>query len=145
MSDTALFVEERIIQAVSSLMTGRVNELLEDRADHIPPLDFSGGPGAVCPKIGLALGDRSEKDRIIKVDGYVLTITLIVPELDGERNCYAYAALVEQALREDVTLGGAVDRAVLADKQYTPPKIPYCGDGWEAVFTLRITVEGMAL
>jgi hypothetical protein len=33
------------------------------------------------------------------------------------------------------------DRAVLTGKKYIPPKTAYCGEGWQAVFTLRVTVE----
>jgi hypothetical protein len=146
MSDNrALFIEEAITGAIKRLMSGRVNEQLEGLGFHIPLIDFDGWTGAVCPVLRLTLGERNEKDRIIKADVYVATITLNVPELDGERNCYAYAALVEQALAEDVTLGGTVDRAVMTGKKYTPPKIPHCGDGWEVVITLRVTIEGTAL
>ncbi|GHV19027.1 hypothetical protein FACS189493_8640 [Spirochaetia bacterium] len=41
--------------------------------------------------------------------------------------------------------GGMVDRAVLTGKKYTPPKTAYCGEGWQAVFFLRVTVEGLAV
>lgn len=131
-------------------MAGRVNDLLQEVGFQIPLIDFDGGTGTVCPGLRLALGERTEKDRIIKVDVYALTITLNVPDLWfhgnlGERNCYAYAALVEQALAEDVTLGGTVDQVVLTGKKYTPPKIPHCGDGWEVIITLRITLDGMTL
>jgi hypothetical protein len=43
----------------------------------------------------------------------------------------------------DHTLGGAVDWAIVARKKYIPPKQPYCGDRWELILTLVVTVEGM--
>jgi hypothetical protein len=99
--------------------------------------------------ITLSTCERSEKERIIRLDAYTLTIAFTVPEHPsdqmsvGERNCYAYAASVATALGENPTLGGAASRAVLTGKKYAPPKHPGTGEGWEAVLTLRITVEGM--
>jgi hypothetical protein len=43
---------------------------------------------------------------------------------------------------EDIDL---VDRGVITGKKYVPPKKPYCGDGWELILTLRLTVEGMTV
>jgi hypothetical protein len=149
MTDKSLYIEEKIIDSVKTLLTGRVNELLAEAEDMIPPIEFTlalTGGYSVVPVIRLVSGERNEKDRIIKADVYVLNIIFTVPEgPDGERNCYAYAALLEQALGEDTTLGGAVERAVLIKKSYTPPNTPLCGDTWEAVFTLHLTVEGMYL
>ncbi|GHU83594.1 hypothetical protein FACS189468_8830 [Spirochaetia bacterium] len=143
MTDT--FIEETIIHAVKSLLVGRVNELLEELEDRILPIEFSetliGGDYAVCPEIQLRGAERSEKDRIVQLDAYVLTITFSVPEHRGERDCYAYAGAVELAIREDPTLGGNVDQAVMVSKKYTPPLHPRTGDRWEIVITLRVTTE----
>jgi hypothetical protein len=46
------------------------------------------------------------------------------------------------ALKENPTLGGVVDRAVVVGEKYAPPKKPTFGQGWEVVLTLRVTVEG---
>jgi hypothetical protein len=40
-------------------------------------------------------------------------------------------------------LGGIVDKAVITGKKYNPPKFQNCGEGWELVITLRITIEEM--
>jgi hypothetical protein len=83
-----------------------------------------------------------EKERIIRLDAYTLTITFTVPEHPaGERNCYAYASSVATALRENPTLSGVVDRAELTGKKYVPPKQSGTGGDWGMVLTLRITIE----
>jgi hypothetical protein len=111
----------------------------------IPLIEFGNyrGDSAVFPVITLSTCERSEKERIIRLDAYTLTIAFTVPEYpDGERNCYAYAAAIGRALSENPALGGAASRAVLAGKKYTPPKHPGTGEGWELILTLRITAEG---
>jgi hypothetical protein len=99
------------------------------------------------PAIGLAAGERTEKERIVQAEVYSLTIVFVVPDMPsdqrsvGERRCYAYAAAVGVALGEDPTLGGTVDRAELTGKKYAPPKQPGTGGNWEMVLSLRITIE----
>jgi hypothetical protein len=141
------FIEEVIINSVKSLLTGRVNELLGEAEFLIPPIEFThksnGGYYAVTPELGISTCERSEKDRIVLLDAYKVTVTFTAHEPCGERNCYAYAASVDQALREDPTLGGAADYALLVKKDYRGPKHPGTGEGWEAVLTLRVTVEGL--
>jgi hypothetical protein len=98
--------------------------------------------GACSPVLTLSTCERSEKERIIRLDAYTLTIAFTVPESpDGERNCYAYAGAVATALGENPTLGGVADRAVLTGKKYVPPKHSGTGGDWEAVLILRITVQ----
>jgi hypothetical protein len=146
MTDKGLFIEKIIINSLKSLLVGRVNELLGKTEYPIPPVEFGSyrGGSAVVPVIGLSTCERSEKERVIRLDAYTLTITFTVPEhLEGERNCYAYAASVATALGENPTLGGVADRAVLTGKKYVPPKQNGTGEGWEIILTLRITVEGM--
>jgi len=55
--------------------------------------------------------------------------------------CYGYASAVCKALGENPSLGGVVDRAVVSGKKYSSPKKPGCGEEWETVITLRVTVE----
>jgi hypothetical protein len=148
MTDKGLFLEEIIINSVKKLISGQVNELLGEIECPIPPVEFGTyrGGSAVSPVVGLSTCERSEKERVIQLDAYTLTITFAVPGYpEGERNCYAYAATVATALGENPTMGGAASRAVLTGKKYAPPKHPGTGEGWEAVLTLRITVEGMTV
>ena len=98
----------------------------------------------MVPVISLSTCERTEKERIIRLDAYTLTITLNVPEHpEGERNCYAYAWAAATALGENPTLGGIVGRAVLTGKKYVPPKQSGTGGDWTVILTLRVTVEGV--
>jgi hypothetical protein len=127
-----LFIEERILNAVKSLLAGRVNELLGEMDCPVPPVEFGSGyaPVGVCdPVISLAVCERSEKERIVRADVYSVSITFTVPEgPEAERNCYAYASAAAGALAENPALGGAVDRAELTGKKYSPPKHPETGE-----------------
>jgi hypothetical protein len=144
MTDKALFIEEILLNSVKKLLSGRVNELLGETEYPIPLIEFSSyrGGSVVSPVITLSTCEQSEKERIVRLDAYTLTIAFTVPEHPaGERNCYAYAATVATALGENPTLGGIASRAVLTGKKYASPKQSGTGDGWEVVLTLRITVE----
>jgi hypothetical protein len=89
--------------------------------------------------------EQSEKERIIRLDVYMLTVAFSLPEIpESELYCYAYSAAVAKALNEDVTLGGIVDRVSITGKKYVPPKKAGCGQGWELIISLRITVEGVS-
>jgi hypothetical protein len=146
MTDKELFIEEKLLNSVKKLLTGRVNELLGETEYPIPPVEFGSyrGGSFTAPVICLSTCERSEKERIVRLDVYTLTVTFTVPEHpEGERNCYAYASSVATALRENPTLGGAADRAVLTGKKYVPPKQSGTGGEWGVVLSLRITVEGM--
>ena len=139
------FIEQRIIRAVRALLTGRVNEILRDDPFDIPIIEFGNygcGYGMV-PAIALLLCESSEKERIIRLDVYTVSITFTLPEtFESEVQCYAYCGAVCQAVKEMPTLGGVVDRVTVTGEKYTPPKKPGCGDGWGVVLSLRVTVEG---
>jgi hypothetical protein len=105
--------------------------------DTIPPIELGGG---MEPVIELVQGEMEEKDRIVGVEVYSLAVSF---PISGERHGYAYAAAVHQALKEDHTLGGMVDWVVVTRKKYIPPKQIHCGDLWDLVLTLRVTVEGL--
>ena len=137
-------IEPRIVSAIRNLLTGRVNELLGEMECSIPLIDFSDyrGGAVVVPVINLSSCERTEKERIIRLDAYSLTITFSVPETpESELHCYAYSEAVGRALYDDPTLGGVADRAVITGKKYVQPKKPHCGEGWEVVLILRITIE----
>ncbi|MDR2742016.1 MAG: hypothetical protein LBB98_07655 [Treponema sp.] len=136
-----MFVEEAIIEAVKRLLSGRVNEILGEAQFSIPPIEFGSyrGGSTSVPVISLTTCERTEKERNIRLDVYTLTITFTVPEHPaGERNCYA--AAVDRALAEDPALGGVAERAVLTGKKYVEPKTPQCGDYWNVVLTLKVSV-----
>jgi hypothetical protein len=139
-----LYIEEKLMNSVKKLLLGRVNELLGETEYPIPPIEFGSyrGGSVVVPVISLSTCERSEKERIVRLDAYTLTVTFTVPEWpEGERNCYAYASTVAAALKENPILGGVVDRAELAGKKYAPPKQSGTGGDWKIILILRITIE----
>jgi len=140
------FIEQRIIEAVKGLLTGRVNEILGKWEFLIPVIEFGniGGNYAMAPVVTVSGCEQTEKERIIRLDVYTVIINLSLQEHeDGELFCYAYSGAVGRAFYDNSTLGGVVDRAVITGKKYIPPKKPNCGEGWGLVITLRVTVEGM--
>jgi hypothetical protein len=141
----SFFIEEIIINSLKSLLTGRVNELLGETEYPMPPIEFGNyrSGSVIAPVIALSTCERTEKERIIRLDAYTLTITFAVPEHpDGERNSYAYAWVAATALGGNPTLGGVASRAVLTGKKYSPPKQSGTGGDWTVVLSLRVTVEG---
>jgi hypothetical protein len=144
MTDKTLFIEENILNSVKSLLSNRVNELLAETEYPIPPIEFGSyrSGSAVVPVVAFSTCERSEKERIVRLDAYTLTVTFTVPEHpEGERNCYAYASSVATALRENPTLGGTADRAELIGKKYTPPKQSGTGGDWEVELKIRVLIE----
>jgi hypothetical protein len=144
MTDKSLYIEENIINSLKSLLTGRVNELLRETEYPIPPIECGSyrGGSVVVPAITLSTCERSEKERIVRLDAYTLTIAFTVPEHPaGERNCYAYASTVTTALKENPTLGGVADRAGLAGKKYVPPKQSGTGGEWGLELKIHVLIE----
>ena len=138
------FIEQRIIGAVRGLLIGRVNELLRELQFYIPVIEFKGNSdwSSVDPLISLSGCEQTEKERLIKIEAYSLTVTFNVPEFDDSQLfCYAYASAFGKAIEENPTLGGVVSRAVVSGKKYIQPKKLHCGDDWGLIISLRITVE----
>jgi hypothetical protein len=141
------FIEQKIIEAVRGLLAGRVNEILHDCQFLIPVIEFGtfSGISVVTPTITLAGCEQSEKERIIKLDVYMLTLAFSFSETpESELYCYAYSGAIGRVFYDNPTLGGVVDRAVVTGKKYVPPKKANCGVGFELAITLRITIEGVS-
>ncbi len=139
-----MYTEEKIISAVKQLLSGCVNELLGEVLLHIPLVEFSDyeGRDVIVPVITLSECERSEKERIICVDAYSMTVSFSVPHTaEAELYCFAYATAFHNAIDEDRTLGGIVDRAVITGKKYVKPKVKNCDDNWSVTIFLRLTVE----
>jgi hypothetical protein len=145
-----LYIEEKIINAVKLLFSGKVNDILREMERTIPLIEFSGfqGGAVICPVISFSSCEQSEKERIIRLDVYSLTITLSIPETsspmetsESELYCYAYSGAIGRSFYDDPTLGGFVDRAVITGKKYVSPKKSNCGESWGLVISVRITVE----
>ena len=142
------FVETRIITAVRGLLTGRVNEILSEGQFAIPLIEFTEyrGGSVVSVVITLTTSEQTEKERIIRLDAYTLTITFSFADTpESELYCYAYSGAVGKAVFDNPTLGGVVDRAIVTGKKYIPPKKPHSGESWGLVIALRLTIEGMAV
>jgi hypothetical protein len=139
-----VFIEQQIIEAIRKILTGKVNEFLGELEFSVPVVEFGdyGGGAVIVPVVALVLCERTEKERIIRLDAYSMTITFCVPETpESELFCYAYASAVCNALEENPTLSGVADRAVVSGKKYVQPKCRNCGDSWEVVIGLRVTIE----
>jgi hypothetical protein len=137
-------IELRILGAIRKLLTGKVNELLCDMQMTVPFIEFSDykGGNVVVPVITLVSCERSEKERILRLDAYSLSIIFTLIETpESELYCYAYADSVCKALGENPTLGGTVNRASVTGKKYQPPKKATGGNEWEITISLRITIE----
>jgi len=141
-----VFIEQRIINAVKKLLTGKFNDYLRVLDFQIPFVEFGifRGVNVVAPLISISSCEQTEKERIVKQDIYSLTVTFpVLDSVESELFCFAYADAFNKALGDDVTLGGVVDRAVVTAKKYVLPKKAGCGMDWEVVLTLKITVEGL--
>jgi len=139
-------IELRILEAIKRLLSKQVNEILANLDYQVPFIELSDyeGGNVVVPAISLSACERSEKERIIRLDAYSLTITFSLPEKDeSEFLCYVYSLAVNKALEDNPTLDGIADRAVATGKKYNKPKKPGCGENWETVISLRVTVETM--
>ena len=138
------FVEQRIVGAVRFLLAGRVNEILRESEFTIPVIEVGDycGVTVVTPEITLASCERTEKERIIRLDAYSLTLAFsLPPSPESELHCYAFAGAVSKAVYDNPTLGGLVDWCSVTGKKFMTPKKPHCGDGWGVVISLRITIQ----
>jgi hypothetical protein len=133
-----VFIEEILLRSVKDLLSGAVIKLLGETEVNCLSLE------EVCPSVKLVQCERTEKERLIKLDAYCITVSLFIPEAEeAEQTAYAYGWAVDTALMDDQSLGGVVERAIITGKKYNPPKHPHCGDFWEVILTLRITLAGL--
>ena len=72
-----IFIEQQIVDAVRKLLTGKVNEKLNNWNFFFPLIEFSGysGASANVPVISLSSCEQTEKERIIRQDAYTITIS----------------------------------------------------------------------
>jgi hypothetical protein len=140
------FIEQRIIEAVKKTLKENVNDILSEAKFSIPTIElgnFQGG-NVIVPTIELNTCERSEKERILYLDAYTLTITFKLPETpESELYLYAYSAAVGRAFYDNPTLEGVANRTVITGKKYLKPKSANCGENWSLVIAIRLTVEGV--
>jgi hypothetical protein len=140
------FIEQQIIGTVRGLLSGRVNQILQEEEFDMPFVEFGeyggGSASAVVPAITLVGCEKSDKERIVRVAAYAVIITFSLPEtFEVETQCYGIVAAVGMALRENPTLGGVAVRAVITSEKYVAPKKPNCGEKWDVIISMRITCE----
>jgi hypothetical protein len=131
-------IEEKIESAVWVLLLDGVNDFLGSIDDDVPLVERNtGGFTARSPRavVEFAAAERTEKERIVRLDAYTVKVLFDAPE----SFCYRYAYALDKAIVADSTLGGLAERVLFEKRTYK--KTP--NGGCEAVFTLRITVEGM--
>jgi hypothetical protein len=142
-NDMKDLIEIRIINAVRNLFDGRVNELLRGKNYTIPLIEFGNylGVNVVNPVINLSTCERTEKERVIRQDAYSITVSISFPDTpESELYCYVYSGIIGNALYENPTLDGVVDRAVITGKKYNFSKKHNINDDNTLVVTLRLTV-----
>ena len=143
MTTNSDFVEQRIVGAVRFLLAGRVNEILCDSEFTIPVIEFGDYCRAtvVTPEITLVSCERTEKERIIRLDAYSLTVAFsLPPSPESELHCYAFAGAVSKAVYDNPTLGGLADWCSVTGKKFMPPKSAHNGEAWKLEIGLRVTV-----
>jgi hypothetical protein len=95
------FIEEEIEGCFLWLLDEPVNCFLQKMELNAPPLDVCDKPGrgAVYPDVFLSECERTEKEQIIRIDAYSVSITFPVPDSEeADVYCFAYAAAFEKAL-----------------------------------------------
>ena len=84
------FIELKILEVIKGLLTGQVNEVLNNRQlmlELFEISEFKDG-SAVVPIINVKSCERTEKERIIRVDAYSVLISFSLRER-RKPNCTA--------------------------------------------------------
>ena len=139
-----VFVEQQIIQTIHKLLGGRVNEILREMEFSIPLIEIGcdGSNFVVAPAVILSSCERTEKERIIRLDSYSLAVTFEIPDTpESEFYCYAYNHAFCKAINENCTLDGLVNRVAVIGKKYIFPRKPYCGGTYGLAITMRLVIE----
>jgi hypothetical protein len=128
--------EEMLLEMTAELLSGGVNYYLNEIDETVPLFEIEGqrklGAYGVKPDIDVSDCELSEKERVIKLQAYTLTITFCVKGFEHKRLLYIYAYAIEKAIGDDPTFGGVADRVALTHKKYS---------GEQVVITLRATLE----
>jgi hypothetical protein len=138
------FIEQLIIAAIRLLLAEQVNQILNTLQFEIPQIEFGEycGSSAIVPIFELNTCERTEKERILRIAAYSMTITFSFDDTrESELYCYAYAAAIDKALTKNPTLDGVANRAVITGKKYCPPKKLHCGENRELILSVRVIVE----
>jgi hypothetical protein len=128
-------IEEKSVDAVWDVLTRRVNFYLGEMDAVVPFLerDSAGKYGrfGVRPVVGLLDCESSEKERVLMVDAYTVSVDIKAPV----RDCWFYTHALRCALREDLTLNGIAAEVKFKRTTYK--------DG--VCFGLKVIVEQLAI
>jgi len=129
-------IEERVLDGIWALLLGDVNEALVGLQRQVALFERRRGGslgGFGCQaEVALLDVERTEKERFLKIDAFTVTVEFAASLPD----CYVYAWALDEALRQDATLGGLVDNVVFVSRRYLKE-----GPGNNAQFKLRVIVE----
>ena len=137
-------IKEKLIAVIQDLLTDKVNEILSDMQFPIPLIDFSnnGTDKVIIPSLTLTSCDFAEKEYAMGLCTYLLNITFDVSDMKDSELCYyVYAAAVEKAIKEDVTLGGFAKLVVFSGKKYDLLQKTLAGEKKEVLLYYQITVD----
>jgi hypothetical protein len=132
-------IEEKILGGVLELLLTGVNGVLAEIDDDVPPVER---PGAARPcrcAVELAAAERTEKERIVRLDAYAVKVTFYGSEAD----CYRYGYALNKAVEADWTLGALAESVCFERKVYKKTAGGVKADGCEAVFSLKIIIEAL--
>jgi hypothetical protein len=128
--------EEMLLEMTEELLSSAVNYYLNELDETVPLFEIekkrSLGAYGVKPLIDITECELSEKERVIKLQAYTLTITFCVKGFENKRLLYIYAYAIEKAIACDPTFCGVADRVALTHKKYSAEQV---------VITLRATLE----
>jgi hypothetical protein len=132
-------IEEKILGGVWELLLTGVNGVLAGIDDDVPSVGHpSAARPAVCA-VELEAAERSEKERIARLDVYSVKVTFYGSVAD----CYRYAYALDEAVEADCTLGALAESVCFEKKVYKKTSGGIRADGCEAVFTLKIIIEAL--
>jgi hypothetical protein len=82
-----VFIEKEIIRAVQGLLIEQVNTILLESQLPVPVIGYSnhGGFYSTFPAVTLNACESTEKERIIRIDAYNVTVSFTLSEMpEGE-------------------------------------------------------------
>jgi hypothetical protein len=133
--------EEMLLEMTAELLSGGVNFYLNELDETVPLFEIDGqhklGAYGVKPDIDISDCELSEKERVIRLQAYTLTITFCVKSFEHKRLLYIYAYAIEKAIACDPTFGGVADRVALIHKKYSKRDAGM----WEIAISVRAVIE----
>lgn len=145
MADKNEFIEQKIVAAIQGLLARQVNELLQKYNFSAPPIqfgDFDSRAHVVSPEILLSPCEETDKEEAERLSTYYLSVSFLFPKTrEKGLYCFAYSDAVRKVVNENPTLDGAAESAVIIKTKFIMPSKFDCGENYDLVVTLQITVS----